>query len=205
MGFLLNRLAKLKDDLRRGRAHPEAVKKELGEAVQQAKGIAEVEISLLEASRAEAAQQYLAKMAKIESGHAALGLDHMATLAEDEEDTVRRYREKKLFGGDGASTAAATEAKGMGRSLILADNITYHDPAPPPQPAPQPTSSNSSMLPWLLAAGMAAGGAGLLGGYLLTKDKDQTPVVEKKVETPTGTTTTTVKGVGSTVELVQPK
>lgn len=159
---------------------------------------------MLDLVTAETAQQVMAKEAKLDVAEKALMLGHKATISQDEEDTVRRYRDMKVFGGDGAKTAENGGKKDM-RIVVCDDYKVVPEVVTTPASQSQPPSS-SPMLPWLLTASLAAGGAGLGLGWLLNRgNEQQPPVIEKKVETPQGTTTTTVKGVGSTVELVQPK
>lgn len=178
MGFLTSRLKHLKERLEKGQTAPAEVSRQVKEAVTQAKEVAAANTDLVEAAKAEAAQQYMAKMAKIDSAHAALALDHLATIAEDEENTVRRYREKTVFGGDGAATSPGISD--VGRSLILADNISYNEPQLQPQQHQNPQRRTGvDVLPWVLVAALTAGGLGAAAGYFLTKGvrKDPDPVV----------------------------
>lgn len=158
----------------------------------------------LNMATAEAAQSALAKESKLHIAQQAVFVGQMAQIAQDEVESVRALKNKKVF--DGQLPARTTARDDM--NIIVCDDFNEKPEPPPPaqtQPAEPAKSSSSAMLPWLLVAGLTAGAAGLGAGYLLNRDDPQPTVVEKKVETPTGTTTTTVRGVGSTVELVQPK
>lgn len=74
--------------------------------------------SLSESER-EAGQNYLGKQAKLETAADAVVVRQIAEIADDEVDTVQRYREKKVFNGKGGS--AARRSKPMG-DFIVCDN-----------------------------------------------------------------------------------
>jgi len=74
----------------------------------------------LATAAAEAAEEYLPKAAKLKEVHHAIMLEDQRTLLRDDRDSVRRYRNKTVFGDNDPAHA---EEPDMG-DILIADNIT---------------------------------------------------------------------------------
>lgn len=143
----------------------------------------------------EAAKQTFENESALDVANNAVMLNHLRQLAASEEETVARYREMKLFGATKEDVRKGNGTMHAPGPLIICDDykpdLSQHPPTViiPPQP-------RTNLLPWVIAAALAAGGAGVVGGKLLNGK------APGATETPSAST---VIGVGKTVELIQPK
>lgn len=164
-----------------------------------------LEASPYEKALGEAEDQHLGKESKVNTLLQAVFVDQIDGIAQDELDTVARYRAKKLFGATDEQVRPKFDTENAeandvaGRSITICDNysITHPQPPAPIQPA-LPVQQTNPVLPWILATALGAGGLGA-GIAALWKYKS-----EAKPSNPP-TNSSTLQGVGSTTELVQPK
>lgn len=108
-------------------------------------------------AQGEAAQQYLGKQAKIQTGYDAVMLAHNAQIAADEVADVRKLKAKHL----GEQWAAQKAGEPM--EIIVCDDY-HHNDAPPASPVVPGLLQKA--LPWILAGalGLGTGGLGWVAG-----------------------------------------
>ena len=120
----------------------------------------------IEESQNEAAEQYYGKMAKTDVAIDAVMADHIDQISEAEIDAVNRYREMKVFSGDGKKLPAKDSEKGEDsmnrRRFIVCDD--YHIQ----YGSIEPKKEQKAVLPWLVAGAIGLGSLGL-GGYVVDK------------------------------------
>jgi len=91
----------------------------------------------------------LPKLAKLQQAKQAVFLEDFRALAADERESVRKYKDKTLFGGSGSSNPSQEGDMG---NITIADNVSINEPT---------AASQSKSNPWATAALV---GAGILGG-----------------------------------------
>ena len=142
----------------------------------------------LESIAVEAAKQRVENESSVDTARDAVFLQHFQNLATDEESFVRNYKQWKMNGGKGPFPPVMQEPQRG--SIIICDDYTQDNS----RDVPIVTPEKSQVLPWVLSAALAAGGAGALGAYLLNKPKTETPTVTQPVDTDFGSTTQLIQG-----------
>jgi hypothetical protein len=141
-------------------ASPQTTAAKLEEKVEIAKATAKIEQTKLSPVD-EAASNYLGKTSKLQTALEAVLTKSIAKLDEDERAAVNRYREMKVFGGEGKQPA--TSPPEPGGDLIVCDDMRIefpHPPAPPPAPAPPPPANGGGAVKAALLGAAAAAGLG---------------------------------------------
>jgi hypothetical protein len=153
----------------------------------------------LDSVSVEAAKQLIDNESALHVASGAIMLNHLRALAVAEEETVDRYREKKLFGATNEDLKRKAGDMASQGPLIICDDYKPDMSTHPPQVVIPPTPQNN-LVPWIVATALAAGGVGVMANHWM--DRGTKPAVEQP-KPPPGTSTTI--GVGKTVELIQPK
>jgi len=107
---------------------------------------------------AEAAEEYLPKAVKLKEMHHAIMLEDLRELAREDRESVRRYRNKTVFGQE----AEAQESEPMG-GIVIADNISIGATA---ESAELSGGLSKKAMAAIVAAVLGAGGLGAGAAYL---------------------------------------